>query len=155
SLSSASRPWTRTAHLSSRRRRRFHTRPIPPHTDATAGLALRARGASVPFERNAMADIDTFREETRAWLENNCPSSIRAPMAGDDVAVWGGRNYQFKSPEAKLWLERRGAKGWPAPMWPKEYGGGGLSNDENHVLQSEMRRIPARPPLFSFGIWML
>jgi len=102
-----------------------------------------------------MADLETFREETRAWLEANCPPAMRTPMAGEEDAVWGGRNYQFKNPEAKLWLERMGAKGWTAPMWPAAYGGGGLSNDENRALQSEMRRIHARPPLFSFGIWML
>jgi alkylation response protein AidB-like acyl-CoA dehydrogenase len=102
-----------------------------------------------------MADLETFREETRAWLEVNCPPSMRTPMAGEDDAVWGGRNYEFKNPEAKLWLERMGAKGWTAPMWPAAYGGGGLSNDENRALQQEMRRINARPPLFSFGIWML
>ena len=102
-----------------------------------------------------MADLETFREETRAWLEANCPPSMRTPMVGEDDAVWGGRDFKFQNPDARLWLERMGAKGWTAPMWPKEYGGGGLSNDENRVLQSEMRRIHARPPLFSFGIWML
>ena len=100
-------------------------------------------------------DLETFRTETRAWLEENCPPSMRTPMAGEDDAVWGGRNYEFKNPEAKLWLERMGAKGWTAPAWPAEYGGGGLSADENRVLQSELKRIDARPPLFSFGIWML
>jgi alkylation response protein AidB-like acyl-CoA dehydrogenase len=102
-----------------------------------------------------MADLDGFRAETRAWLEANCPPSMRTPMAGEDDAVWGGRKYEFKNPEAKLWLERMGAKGWTAPMWPAAYGGGGLSNDENRVLQAELKRINARPALFSFGIWML
>ncbi len=102
-----------------------------------------------------MADIEVFREETRAWLNANCPPAMRTPMAGEDDAVWGGRNYQFKTTDARLWLERMGARGWTAPMWPKEYGGGGLSNDENRVLQQEMRAIGARAPLFSFGIWML
>jgi alkylation response protein AidB-like acyl-CoA dehydrogenase len=102
-----------------------------------------------------MADLEKFRAETRAWLEANCPPSMRTPMAGEDDAVWGGRNYEFKNPEAKLWLERMGAKGWTAPTWPKEYGGGGLSPEENRVLQSELKRIEARPPLFSFGLWML
>ncbi|HVV33635.1 MAG TPA: acyl-CoA dehydrogenase family protein [Vitreimonas sp.] len=102
-----------------------------------------------------MADLEKFRAETRAWLEANCPPSMRTPMAGEDDAVWGGRNYEFKNPEAKLWLERMGAKGWTAPTWPKEYGGGGLSSEENRVLQSELKRIEARPPLFSFGLWML
>ncbi|ANP45264.1 acyl-CoA dehydrogenase family protein [Candidatus Viadribacter manganicus] len=100
-------------------------------------------------------DLETFRTETRAWLEENCPPSMRTPMTGEDDAVWGGKNYEFKNPEAKLWLERMGAKGWTAPTWPAEYGGGGLSADENRVLQSELKRINARQPLFSFGIWML
>jgi len=100
-------------------------------------------------------DLEAFRTETRAWLEANCPPSMRTPMTGEDDAVWGGRNYEFKNPEAKLWLERMGAKGWTAPTWPAEYGGGGLSADENRVLQSELKKIGARPALFSFGIWML
>jgi len=46
-------------------------------------------------------------------------------------------------------------RGWTCPMWPKEYGGGGLTIDENRVLQQELARINARPALSSFGIWML
>ena len=99
--------------------------------------------------------IEKFRAETRAWLEENCPASMRTPMTGEDDAVWGGKNAEFKHPDQKLWLERMGAKGWTAPMWPKAYGGGGLSNAENAVLQSEMKKLGARPPIFSFGIWML
>jgi len=102
-----------------------------------------------------MADLETFRGETRAWLETNCPASMRTPLTGEDEIVWGGRNAKFPSDDAKLWLERMGAKGWTAPQWPAEYGGGGLSADENRVLQSELKRIGARPALFSFGIWML
>ncbi|MGD9816954.1 MAG: acyl-CoA dehydrogenase family protein [Hyphomonadaceae bacterium] len=102
-----------------------------------------------------MADLETFRAETRAWLEANCPLSMRTPIVGEDDIVWGGRNAKFPSADAKLWLERMGAKGWTAPQWPAEYGGGGLSADENRVLQSELKRIGARPALFSFGIWML
>ncbi|OQW63197.1 MAG: acyl-CoA dehydrogenase [Proteobacteria bacterium HN_bin10] len=100
-------------------------------------------------------DLETFRAETRAWLEENCPPPMRTPMAGEDDAVWGGRNYKFAHPDQKLWLERMGAKGWTAPTWPKAYGGGGLSADENRVLQSELKKIGARPALFSFGVWML
>jgi alkylation response protein AidB-like acyl-CoA dehydrogenase len=99
--------------------------------------------------------LETFRVETRAWLEANCPPTMRSPMAGEDDAVWGGRNAEFKHPDQKLWLDRMSAKGWTAPTWPPAYGGAGLSGDENRVLQQEMRRIGARPPLFSFGLWML
>src|SRR6185295_14624292 len=102
-----------------------------------------------------MADLESFREETRAWLEANCPPTMRTPMAGEDDIVWGGKDAKFQTADAKLWLERMGEKGWTAPTWPKQYGGGGLSPDEARVLQSELRRIDARPALFSFGIWML
>mgnify|MGYP000961316279 CR=1 FL=1 len=102
-----------------------------------------------------MADLDAFRAEVRAWLEENCPQSMRSPLAAEEDFVWGGRTFVFKNPDSKLWLERMGAKGWTAPTWPREYGGGGLSNAENAVLQSELKRINARPALFSFGVWML
>ena len=47
------------------------------------------------------------------------------------------------------------AKGWTVPTWPTEYGGGGLSKAEAKILKQEMKRISARSPLESFGIWML
>ena len=102
-----------------------------------------------------MADLDTFRAETRAWLEANCPAECRGPVKSDEDRVWGGRNAAFPTPAHKLWLERMGARGWTAPEWPKEYGGGGLSREEAKVLASEMRRIDAQAPLASFGVWML
>jgi acyl-CoA dehydrogenase len=101
-----------------------------------------------------MSDLEPFRAETRAWLADNCPTECRGPMA-DDEMIWGGRNPTFKTPAHKLWLERMGARGWTAPEWPKEYGGGGLSREEAKVLASELRRIEAQPALASFGVWML
>jgi alkylation response protein AidB-like acyl-CoA dehydrogenase len=97
--------------------------------------------------------LEVFRVETRAWLEANCPATMRTPMA-DDELVWGGTRERFRNPDSKLWLERMGARGWTAPMWPKAYGGGGLSRDEARVLEQELRRLKARAPLFSFGLWM-
>ena len=102
-----------------------------------------------------MEALEKFRQETRAWLEENCPPSMRTPMASEEETVWGGRNAKYKNPEAKLWLDRMASRGWTAPTWPKEYGGGGLTKEENLVLQQELRRIKARPALSSFGIWML
>ncbi len=98
-----------------------------------------------------MSDLQAFREETKDWLEANCPPEMRKP--GD--VCWGGRNPQFSHPDQKLWLERMGDKGWTCPTWPSEYGGGGLSKEENKILQEEMGFINARMPLGSFGIWML
>ena len=101
----------------------------------------------------ASEELEQFRAETRDWLEKNCPPGMRTPMKNDEI-VWGGRRETFKNPEAKLWLDRMAEKGWTAPEWPKEYGGGGLSRDEAKILEDEMRRIKARAPLFSFGLWM-
>jgi alkylation response protein AidB-like acyl-CoA dehydrogenase len=105
-----------------------------------------------------MSDLETFRQETRLWLEANCPGSMRdgaAALTDDDNSIWGGRRAKWTNPEAKLWLDRMAAKGWTAPTWPREYGGGGHSNAEARVLQQELGRIKARPALMSFGIWML
>ncbi|WP_300526811.1 acyl-CoA dehydrogenase family protein [Maricaulis sp.] len=102
-----------------------------------------------------MSDLETFRAETRAWLEENCPPEMRKPMTGEGDACWGGRNWTFQSEAQKVWLERMAAKGWTVPEWPVEYGGGGLSKEEAKVLRDEMKAIKARSPLMSFGIWML
>jgi len=102
-----------------------------------------------------MSDLEVFRQETREWLEANCPPLMRTPSGGEDDICWGGRKFVFQSDDQRLWLERMAARGWTVPSWPKEYGGGGLSKEEVKILAVEMRRIKARSPLVSFGIWML
>lgn len=106
-----------------------------------------------------MSEFEAFRQETRAWLEDNCPQSMRGQSggiaSGEDDVCWGGRKFVFKSDDQRLWLERMAARGWTVPTWPTEYGGGGLSKEEAKVLASELRRINAKSPLVSFGIWML
>ncbi len=102
-----------------------------------------------------MTDLDTFRTETRAWLEANCPPAMRTPFKSDKDVCWGGRRYVPTCPEQKQWLDAMGERGWTVPDWPKEYGGGGLSPAETKILREEMRAIGARSPLNSFGISML
>ena len=96
-----------------------------------------------------------FRTAIRAWLEANCPAEMRQPMSSTEDACWGGRQWKFASDAQKQWLERMGERGWTVPTWPKEYGGGGLSGAEAKVLAQEMASLGCRPPLVSFGIWML
>ena len=94
------------------------------------------------------------RAELRGWLEANCPAEMREP-GGEDDTCWGGRRWVFQSEAQKLWLTRCVGRGFTVPTWPKEYGGAGYSREDAAILIEEMRRIHARPPLVSFGIWML
>ena len=100
-------------------------------------------------------EIDTFRAETRVWLEANCPPAMRKPMRSDDDVCWGGRAARFSSPEQKLWLDRMAERGWTVPDWPSAYGGGGLTPAESKALREEMAKLGCRSPLYSFGISML
>jgi alkylation response protein AidB-like acyl-CoA dehydrogenase len=85
-------------------------------------------------------DIKLFRQETRAWLEENCPQEMRLGRVHfeDGAEVYG-------SEAGKLWQARMAEKGWTVPLWEKRYGGAGLSPEENNVLSEEMARINALP----------
>ena len=101
-----------------------------------------------------MAELADFRASTKAWLEANCPPLMRTPMP-DDELVSGGKTATYKNPEQKIWLDRMAEKGWTAPTWPKQYGGGGLSEMEASVVDEEMKALDCRPPLRGMGLTML
>ncbi len=100
-----------------------------------------------------MSELETFRAETRAWLEANCPESQRVPAKYEDLVYGGGKTPP--SGDGKLWMERMAARGWTAPEWPAEYGGGGLSPAEAKILKQEMKALGCRRPLMGHGLWML
>ena len=99
--------------------------------------------------------LTDFRKETRAWLEENCPMSMRKPIKVANDFYWGGRNPKFNSKDQKIWFERMLEKKWIVPYWDIKYGGGGLSQDQNNILTQEMSRLGCRKPIYSFGISML
>src|SRR5271163_2412955 len=93
-------------------------------------------------------ELEAFRAEAREWLEANFPKSLTEDPNAPVVMIPGAAN---DSPDAKLWTQRMGAKGWGTPTWPKQYGGGGLSPAEARVLGEEMARIGARNPIVGMG----
>ena len=93
-------------------------------------------------------DLDAFRAEARDWLEANFPESL----ANQPTAMLPGG--ETLSADGKLWKQRMADKGWGAPTWPTEYGGGGLSGAEARVLQQEMARIGAENPVAGMGTSM-
>jgi alkylation response protein AidB-like acyl-CoA dehydrogenase len=102
------------------------------------------------------AELDAFRAEVRAWLKANYPAELRDPKARTHPeAVWGGRAFAGSDDPQVVWMRRMGEKGWAAPTWPAEYGGGGLSPQQARVLDQELAAGRYRQPLASFGVWML
>jgi alkylation response protein AidB-like acyl-CoA dehydrogenase len=99
--------------------------------------------------------MDAFRDEVRRWLEESCPPSMRTPPTDGDDGVWGGKKTPPTDPDARLWLERMAGRGWTAPTWPREYGGGGLTEEQAKILREEMQHLGCRLPLKSMGLWML
>lgn len=94
-------------------------------------------------------DAVAFRQEARAWLAANFPPSL----AGVDVVA-----INAVGPidgDALVWKQRMGAKGWGAPTWPSEYGGGGLNAAQAQILHEEMAAIGARNPIGTMGINIL
>ena len=109
---------------------------------------------TVPVRRDILQDPEEFRSEVRQWLQDNCPESQRQPITAEEQ-FWGGRRGEFPSEDARLWFQRVRDKGWIAPEWPAQYGGGGLSAEQGKIIKDEMKRINARTPVYSIGIWML
>src|SRR5436309_9411644 len=101
-----------------------------------------------------MADLESFREETRRWLIANAPASMYTPPQSPDDICWGGRKGRHPA-DVKRWLDVMAERGWTAPTWPREYGGGGLSRQEAKVLAEEMAKLRLRPPLAGFGLTMI
>ena len=101
-----------------------------------------------------MQDTDTFRAETRAWLQAHCPPAMRQPLTQEEI-VWSGSEITFGNDDQRVWFERMRDRGWFAPDWPKELGGGGLTPKQARIVEQEMQRLSCRPPQFNLGVWML
>jgi alkylation response protein AidB-like acyl-CoA dehydrogenase len=100
----------------------------------------------------AMSDIETFRTEIRALLET-VPKSLHGRMmmmmeGGDEEAA------EIRN-DRRRYLEMMAERGLTAPMWPKEYGGGGLSPQQARVFQEEMNRLRLMAPLMGMGLSMI
>lgn len=94
-----------------------------------------------------MSETTEFRDETRAWLQENCPPGARGP----GVIPWGSRKVELPA-DSRIWLENMAAKGWTVPTWPKAYGGAELDSAQYLILLEELQRINARSPLVGRGV---
>lgn len=98
----------------------------------------------------AKSELTEFRRELAAWLDANCPEGARGP---GQIAT--GSTKITLEPDVARWLEACVERGFTAPTWPTEYGGGGLTPQQAKVLYEEMAAIRARAPLMGMGLSMI
>ena len=82
------------------------------------------------FTRTYTPEQEAFRAEVKAWIAANVPEEMRAPKDRDDLSA----------EQVAWWRETHkvhAEKGCLYPIFPKEYGGGGLSGDEETILEEE------------------
>ncbi len=91
-----------------------------------------------------------FREEARAWIADSFPASLRG-TDNSASAIEGGIE---PTADQERWRIAMGNKGWGVPTWPKEYGGGGLSQAQARVLNDELARAGAYNPIGGMGVMM-
>ena len=99
-------------------------------------------------QESSEINTSTFREEVREWLSANFPTSLQGQGIGDE-----GDKKDFKE-----WRLKLANKGWGAPTWPTEYGGGGLTQTEARIIDDEMIAAGAFNPisgLSGMGITMV
>ncbi len=97
------------------------------------------------FSNTYNSEQEEFAKEVRSWLEKNVPKDLVRPRSIFKVS-------------REQWEMRRdlcrklGQKGWLYPMYPSQYGGGGLGGDKSAVLNFEMAKIGlSLPPLYDSG----
>ena len=89
----------------------------------------------------------------RDWIEANAPASLRGTATTPFQGYWGGQS-AFVNEDARAWFERCLERGWTAPAWPVEYGGGGMSTEEHRTWRAELQRLRMPLPLVGIGLTM-
>ncbi len=87
------------------------------------------------------ADEQEFRDEVRAWLQDNHPG----PEPDGEEA-----KFEFR----RAWQRKLHDGGWAGISWPNEYGGRGASLIESAIFSEEMVRAKAPSPANVLGLVM-
>ncbi|MEM9621089.1 MAG: acyl-CoA dehydrogenase family protein [Pseudomonadota bacterium] len=87
-------------------------------------------------------DLESFRQQTRAWVAENFPSTLTNKVIDAESAPDGPL-----AADLDVWRQRLAEKGWGAPTWPVEYGGAGLSQAESRIIGQEFFRVGAANPI--------
>ena len=91
------------------------------------------------------AEEARFREEVRAWFDENLPEDLRGHRGGAA---------RFDGPEVRAWSRALYDAGWSGISWPSEYGGRGLSPRFQAIYLEEEARAEAPPHIGVIGLGM-
>ena len=80
---------------------------------------------------------EAFRAKVRKWLQENVPAADQAKTLDS----------------ARAWQRKLHEAGLLGAAWPKEYGGAGLSEMEQAILNEEMVRARAPQAINQMAIW--
>src|SRR6058998_4438268 len=80
---------------------------------------------------------EAFRARVRGWFAENLPE----PGSKRDL------------PEMRAWQRKLHAAGFLGAAWPKEYGGAGLTDMEQAILNEELARARAPQVVNAMAIW--
>jgi alkylation response protein AidB-like acyl-CoA dehydrogenase len=92
---------------------------------------------------------EAFRTEVKAFIARSVP---------EGWAGWGALDPERRPEWAEQWRQTLLDRGWLAPAWPAEYGGGGLSVSQQSILSEESTKagVPTSPrPSDAFGFSLL
>lgn len=92
---------------------------------------------------------EAFRNELRAWLEENLPSGW---LDGTSSLP---KDYAEKNSFLMDWQRKLHKGGWAGIAWPKQYGGRGATLMEEMIYEQEMARVKAPPVVNLVGIAMV
>jgi alkylation response protein AidB-like acyl-CoA dehydrogenase len=85
------------------------------------------------FEFHFSPELEAFREEVRAFIEEN---ALKEPLTHAARTLLSPELYEKSREEQR----KLGEKGWFAPKYPKAYGGGGLDTEHCLILLQEFSR---------------
>ena len=98
-----------------------------------------------------------FRREARTLIEERTPAYYREQQHDGVYPEWvADRNSEDGDVRqaAMDWGDAVAERGWFAPHWPKEYGGGGLSPMEQFIWNQELAKVGA-PVVGGSGVALL
>lgn len=88
-------------------------------------------------------ELEDFRGDVRSWLHRQLPADWSGSL-GDEDEDWN---------LSVSFIQALGRRGWNAPSWPEEVGGGGLSVWKSAVLSEEtgFALAPTKSTVISVG----